>query len=58
MRNNLSIRFGTIGGTALSVVYTISGADILKTVVLATIGAIVSFIVSMLLKTLWQWLKR
>ncbi len=43
---------GTAGGTFLSVLPNIHSADILKTVILATIGAIVSFTISLLLKFL------
>jgi mannitol-specific phosphotransferase system IIBC component len=42
--------FGTVGGTLLSIAATIQSADILKTVLLATVGALVSFMVSLLLK--------
>ena len=43
---------GTAGGTFLSVLPNIHSVDILKTVILATIGAIVSFTISLLLKFL------
>jgi hypothetical protein len=43
---------GTIGGTLLAVVINISTQDISETIVLGTIGACVSFIVSMTLKHL------
>ncbi|MEQ9289604.1 MAG: hypothetical protein RIG77_21935 [Cyclobacteriaceae bacterium] len=49
---------GTAGGTLLSVLVNISSGDILHTVVLAAIGAIVSFSVSVLLKVLFQRFKR
>ncbi|SNT17344.1 hypothetical protein [Ekhidna lutea] len=45
---------GTVGGTLLSVVMNIDAGDILRTVILATVGAIVSFSISVLLK----WLVR
>jgi hypothetical protein len=41
---------GTAGGTFLSIAPNLQSEDILKTVLLASIGAIVSFIISMLLK--------
>jgi hypothetical protein len=41
---------GTAGGTFLSVVPNLHSEDILKTVLLASIGAIVSFALSMVLK--------
>lgn len=42
----------TAGGTFLSVLPNIDSVDILKTIILATIGAIVSFTISLLLKFL------
>jgi hypothetical protein len=41
---------GTAGGTFLSVVPNLHSEDVLKTVLLASIGAIVSFTLSMALK--------
>jgi hypothetical protein len=41
---------GTAGGTFLSVVPNLHSEDVLKTVLLAAIGAIVSFGISMVLK--------
>jgi hypothetical protein len=41
---------GTAGGTFLSVVPNLHSEDVLKTVLLASIGAIVSFALSMALK--------
>jgi len=41
---------GTAGGTFLSIVPNIHSADILKTVVLAAVGAVVSFLISWILK--------
>ena len=43
---------GTIGGTFLTVAANIQHGDVLKTIVLAAIGAIVSFSVSLLMKLL------
>ncbi len=48
---------GTIGGTALAVV-NITSTDIVKTILLATIGATVSVLVSLLLKYLVHKLKK
>lgn len=47
--------FGTVTGTALTVIANIGSQDVIKTVVLAAIGAVVSFGVSLLLK--WVWAK-
>jgi hypothetical protein len=49
---------GTLTGTALTVAATIDSHDYLKTVILAIIGATVSFTVSMLLKWFWNFLQR
>jgi hypothetical protein len=43
---------GTAGGTFLSVLPNLHSADILKTVILAAVGAIVSFVLSLVLKYL------
>ncbi len=49
---------GTIGGTLLTVLANINSTDLLKTVVLAALGAIVSFGVTLLLKLLIRLLKK
>ncbi|PJJ07616.1 hypothetical protein CLU83_0803 [Flavobacterium sp. 1] len=41
---------GTAGGTFLSVLPNLHSEDVLRTVLLAAIGAIVSFVLSMILK--------
>ena len=43
---------GTIGGTLLTIVANIKSEDVLKTIVLAGVGAVVSFFVSLGLKYL------
>lgn len=43
---------GTISGTVLTVLVNIGSSDIIKTAVLAALGAVVSFGVSLLLKWL------
>ncbi|WPR70306.1 hypothetical protein SLW70_10160 [Flavobacterium sp. NG2] len=50
METNNSLPIGTVSGTFLSIVPNILSEDILKTIILAVIGATVSFIVSLLLK--------
>jgi hypothetical protein len=52
MTNNNPTFVGTAGGTFLSIVPNLSSDDIVKTVVLATVGAVVSFTISLLLKSL------
>ena len=49
---NTGTKAGTIGGTFISVAANIQNGDVLKTIVLAAIGAIVSFSVSLLMKLL------
>ncbi len=50
--NSLTLKAGTFGGFALSVIPNITSADVVKTIVLAFIGAVVSFGVTLLLKQL------
>ncbi len=45
---------GTITGTLFSVAATIDLQDYYKTVILAVIGALASFIVTVVLKWLWN----
>jgi mannitol-specific phosphotransferase system IIBC component len=52
MTANSSTLAGTAGGTFLSIVPNLSSDDVAKTVILATIGAVVSFTISLLLKSL------
>jgi mannitol-specific phosphotransferase system IIBC component len=52
MTANNQTFMGTAGGTFLSIVPNIHSEDIVKTIILATVGAIVSFIISLLLKSL------
>jgi hypothetical protein len=43
---------GTAGGTFLSIAPNLSSDDVAKTVILATVGAIVSYTISLLLKSI------
>jgi mannitol-specific phosphotransferase system IIBC component len=45
---------GTVSGTVLTVLVNIGSSDIIKTVVLAALGAVVSFCVSLLLKWVFK----
>lgn len=49
---------GTVSGTALTVMVNVGSSDVIKTVVLAALGAVVSFTVSVLLKWLFKSRKR
>lgn len=50
MESNNSIPMGTAAGTFLSVIPAIASEDIVKTIILAVVGAVVSFTVSLALK--------
>ena len=58
METNISLRIGTASGTLLSIVPNILSEDIVKTTILAVVGAIVSFAVSLLLKWLTKSKKK
>lgn len=45
---------GTIGGTLLAIAGVVDPGDLLKTAVLAATGAVVSFVVSAVLKYLFK----
>ncbi|HYM93112.1 MAG TPA: hypothetical protein VET23_03160 [Chitinophagaceae bacterium] len=51
-------KMGTVGGTLMIILANITTGDLVKTVVLAAIGAVVSFGVSVLLKKVVRWWKR
>lgn len=53
LQNDIQIKSGVVGGTLLSTVFTISLDDVLFTIVMAIIGAVVSFFVSTFLKWLF-----
>lgn len=49
---------GTVSGTVLTVAANIDSQDYVKTVILAAVGATASFLMSVLLKWLWQRIKK
>ncbi len=49
---------GTVGGTVLTVLVNMDSSDIFKTVVLAGVGAVVSFSVTLFLKWLVRKFKK
>jgi uncharacterized membrane protein len=53
-----STAIGTTTGTALSVFATLDPQDYIKTIVLACVGAVVSFTVTVFLKWVWEKLKK
>lgn len=46
---------GTVTGTVVAMVVNLGGEDVIRTIVTAGIGAVVSFVVSMGLKGLIDW---
>ena len=57
-QSTFDIKIGTAGGTLLSIFANINSEDIIKTAVLAAVGAIVSFAVTLLLKLLAKRIKK
>lgn len=47
---------GTVTGTVFTIAANIDSHDYAKTVILACVGAVVSFIVSLILKRIWKYL--
>jgi mannitol-specific phosphotransferase system IIBC component len=58
LMSDTGTRAGTIGGTLLSMVPVITSGEIIRTIILATVGALVSYLVSVLLKMLVQRIKK
>jgi len=54
MRINQQLGIGTTGGTLLSIMGQLGVHDMLRTALLAAIGAVVSFAVTWLLQHLWR----
>jgi len=52
MQSSNSALVGTAGGTFLSIIPNLNSEDVVKTIVLASIGAAVSFTISIILKFL------
>ena len=51
MNHQFSIKLGTITGTTLSIIGSVGWDDIERTLVLGTIGAVISFFVSYSIKS-------
>ena len=58
MDSNFGTKAGTIGGTLISIFCNLHKEDVAKTITLAGLGAIVSFLVSILMKTIYRWFKK
>ena len=50
-------RATTIGGTLVILLANINSSDIIRTIILTMIGAIVSFLMSLLIKGVMKWWK-
>ena len=50
-------KIGTLGGTLLTVLFNLSSGELGKTMVLACVGAVTSFLTSLLMKRLIRWVK-
>ncbi|GGH65759.1 mannitol-specific phosphotransferase system IIBC component [Filimonas zeae] len=46
---------GFAGGNLLNLVAIVNGTDLAKTAILAVVGAVVSFVITMLLKKITAW---
>jgi len=57
MNDSTQTKTTTIAGTLVVLFANITSTDIIKTVVLTAIGAIVSFGISLLMKVLLRWWK-
>lgn len=53
-----TMKRGTAGGTLLTILANISSDDLFKTMILAAVGAVVSFGVTLLLKFLVKRIKK
>jgi mannitol-specific phosphotransferase system IIBC component len=52
METNINLKTGIASGTVLSILPNIYSEDIIKTIILAVVGATVSYVVSLFLKWL------
>lgn len=53
-----NVKAGTAGGTLLTIFGNINSSDVAKTAILAAVGAVVSFAVTLLLKLLMKRVKK
>ncbi|WP_276504437.1 hypothetical protein [Terrimonas pollutisoli] len=58
MNEHSYTKTGTVGGTITILLANINSGDVIKTAVLAGVGAVVSFVLSLLLKELVKWWRR
>ena len=57
MDSNHSTKAGTIGGTLMGLFCNLHAEDLVKTATLASLGAVVSFLVSVALKAIIKWIR-
>ncbi len=57
-QNVTHIRFSILGGTLSSVWFQITSDDLIKTAVIAAFGAVVSYIVSVVVKRIHQFFQQ
>lgn len=57
MSEPIHTKASTIGGTMVILLVNISSADLMKTIVLAATGAIVSYLTSLVMKKVVSWWK-
>ena len=58
MNEHSYTKTGTVGGTLTIILANINSDDVMKTAVLAGVGAVVSFVISLLMKELVKWWRR
>ena len=58
METNISLKAGTAAGTLLSILPNLHSEDFAKTIILAVLGAIVSFTATLFLKMLTKVKKK
>jgi hypothetical protein len=57
MSEPINTKATTLGGTTVVLLANINSADIIKTVILSATGAIVSYIISLVMKKVVSWWK-
>ncbi len=55
--HQLGAKTGTLGGTLLTVIVNIGSGDLLRTAILAMVGAVVSYAVTQILQRIVRWIK-
>jgi len=58
MEATIYTRSGIIGGTLISIFCNLHPEDVVKTITLAGLGTIVSFLVSILMKRIFEFFKK